>query len=247
MKMKKLQILGIALVAVFAFGALVAGSASATVTTLLAEWLVNGVAIPEGTNLASESTGELELTDLKTLLGESTVKCSGILIGTVGFDGADTVTEVLNLAKELIGAPLTGTALSCTEVKVCEEALVWPVNLPWSTLLELVEEEGSVFFGVLLYAHAGGGNPGWEVECMKTITKPVDECTGEGIIELGLEGTTLTASFNEPFRELVGVPLATCTQSKEASGHVVSPPMAPGTIKLVSGETLNASSESSEA
>ena len=245
MKMKKLQILSIALVAMFAFGVLVAGSASAAVTTLLAEWLVNGVAIPEGTNLASETTGELELTDLKTLLGESTVKCSGILVGTVGFDGADTITEVLNLAKELIGSLSSGTALVCTEVKVCEEPLVWPVNLPWNTLLELVEQGGEVFFADLILPHAGGGNPGWEVECMKTITKPVDECTGERITRLGLEGTTLTGSFEEAFRELAEMPLGTCTQSKEATAHVLSP--VAGTIKLVSGETLNASSESSEA
>jgi hypothetical protein len=245
MKMKKLQILSIALVAVFAFGVLVAGSASAAPTFLLAEWLVNGVAIPEGTNLASETTGELELTDLKTLLGASTVKCSGILVGTVGFDGADTVTEVLSSAKGAIGAPLTGTALECTEVKVCEEALVWPINLPWNTLLELMEQSGEVFFADLILPGASGKNPGWEVECMKTLTKPVDECTGEGITKLGLTGTTLTGSFEEAFRELAELPLATCTQSKEATGHVVSP--VAGTIKLVSGEMLNASSESSEA
>jgi len=245
--MKKLQILSIALVAVFAFGVLVAGSASAAVTTLLAEWLVNGVAIPEGTNLASETTGELELEDTKTLLGASTVKCSGILVGTVGFDGADTITEVLNLAnpKVATGTPLTGTALECTEVKVCEEPLVWPVNLPWNTLLELVEQGGEVFFADLILPGPSGKGPGWEVECMKTITKPVDECTGEGTTKLGLEGATLTGSFEELFRELMGVALANCTQSKEATGHVLS--VGTGTIKLVSGETLNASSETSEA
>jgi hypothetical protein len=248
MKMKKLQILGIALVAVFAFGVLVAASASAAPTFLLAEWLVNGVAIPEGTELATESTGTLELEDLKTLLGVSVVKCKGIMDGKVGFDGADTIAEVLNAAKELIGSLSSGIALVCEEAgeKVCKEPLVWPLNLPWNTLLELMEQGTEIFFADLILAGASGNPPGWEVECMKTFTTPVDQCTGEGITKLGLEATTLTASFEEAFRELAEVKLALCTQSNEESGHVLS--VGTGTIKLATGtETLSASSESSEA
>ena len=43
--MRKIQVLGVALLALFAFGALTAVSASAANTYLLAEWLLNGVAI----------------------------------------------------------------------------------------------------------------------------------------------------------------------------------------------------------
>jgi hypothetical protein len=71
--------------------------------------------------------------------------------------------------------------------------------------------------------------------------------TGMRYVAIGVPGiVTLTANFEEAFRELAGVALGTCTQSKEATGHVLS--IGLGTIKLVTGiETLNASSESSEA
>jgi len=243
--MKKFQLLGVALVAVFAFGVVLAAQASAAPTFLLAEWLANGTALAEGVEKITETVGTILLEDTKTLLGASGVVCSGIILGTVGFDGLDVISEVLNMAKETIGGTLTATALSCTEQTVCEEPLVWPLHLPWSTLLELMEVGGEIFFVDLIEeGETKVGTPGWEVECMKTITKPEDNCTATGIIRLSLESTLLLGTFEDAFNELAELPLATCTQSKEATGIVAS---IATPLSLVNGETLNASSETSEA
>lgn len=238
--------MGVALVAVLSFGVFVAASASAAPTFLLAEWLVNGVAIAEGVELNTESTGELLLEDTKTALGASAVNCSGILLGTVGFDGLDVVSEVLNLAKEAISTTaLSGLALECVKETTCTTPLVWAVHLPWSTLLELVEDGTEVFFADLILPGPSGLQPGWYVQCDGVITEPTDECTGEGVNRIGLSGESLTATFEEAFRTLTEVAEATCTQSKEASGRVISIAAAP--IVLTGGGTLNASSETSEA
>ena len=248
--MKKFQLLGVALVALFAFSVVLSASASAA-TFLLAEWLVNGAAITEaGPEVNTEAVGTILLEDTKTALGASSVICSGTLLGTIGFDGLGRISEVLTLGGVVVGSAnnLTGEALSCEEVKVCEEALVWPLHLPWNTLLELMEDGTEIFF-VVLIENGGSGAPGWEVECMKTITKPVDECTAttteeEGMFNLTLEATLLLATFSDTFAELAGVKLATCTQSKEATGIVESIPQE---LKLSAGGTVNASSESVEA
>jgi hypothetical protein len=250
MKMKKLQILGIALAAVFAFGVVSAASASATVTFLLAEWLVNGVAVPEGTEKNVEETGTFLVEDTKTLLGKADVLCSWIFVLKISFAGVNVVVEVLGLTKEAISAtPLSGLALECTsDTSACEEPLVWPVKLPWNALLVLMEEGTEVFFADLMQPSGSNTSVGWYVQCEKTILKPSDECTvAEGVSKLGLKTTELTAALEESFTQLAELKLFSCTQSKEESGILETEAAAPGVITLVEGGTLSASSESSEA
>ena len=241
--MRKFQWFGIAVVAVLIFGVVVASSASAAVTFLLAEWLVNGKPIAEGESFNVESTGTLLLEDLKALL-EISVECTGTLLGWIGPDGLGLVSEVLNAASELVSStPLSGLPLECKNEALCEEALVWPLHLGWETLLELWEVGGINGF-IDLILPDGNGNPGWYVLCEKTITKPVDECTSPfGAIELGLSTggvLPLTGSFSEVFTLLMEGKLAECTQSKAESGVVES--VGVGTL-LSPGKTLNASSE----
>jgi len=239
--MRKFQWFGIAVVAVLLFGVAVASSASAAVTFLLAEWLVNGKSIAEGESFNVESKGTLLLEDLKTLLGASSIECTGIFMGWVGPDGLDLISEVLNASGEAISStPLSGVALECKEEKICEEALVWPLHLGWETLLELWEVGGASGF-VDLILPDGNGNPGWYVICEKTITKPTNECSAaSGAAELGLSGTTLTGSISEAFTRLMEESLVECTQSKEKSGIVES--VGAGTLSS-KGNTLSASSE----
>jgi hypothetical protein len=134
--MKKIQILGLALVAVFAFSAIAASLASAE-TTLLAEWLINGAAVT--TTTATEGTGELILEDTKAGLG---VTCSGILDGTIGPNGVDETTKVLTLA----GVEVSLTSLlECKSHKFCEagtDIKASPEKLPFKSLLELTEAGG---------------------------------------------------------------------------------------------------------
>ncbi len=239
--MRKFQWFGIAVVAVLLFGVAVASSASAAVTFLLAEWLVNGKPIIEGESFKVESKGTLLLEDLKTLLGASSVECTWTFDGWVGPDGLDLISEVLNASGELISStPLSGTALICKTEKTCEEALVWPLHLGWETLLELWEVGGASGF-IDLILPDGNGNPGWYMLCEKTITKPVDECSVPTVgVELGLSGATLTETFSEVFTRLMEESLTECTQSKEKSGIIES--VGAGTISSP-GNTLSASSE----
>lgn len=242
--MKKFQLVFVALLAVFAFSALSVEAASA-VTFLLALWLVKSEAVTTALNVEAE--GELLLEDIKgsILLGPAAVLCSGILMGTVNSESLDVISEVLTLTGGAVSTtPLSGTGLTCENELECPSPKVWAVNLPWDTEVELVEETGGPFFAILILPHAGGGNPGWEVECFGV----EDTCTAtEGAALLSLEGSTLLGGFEEAFRELVGAPLATCTRGGANSGVVESDPPE-GAIKLVgSTEELTASSEMSEA
>src|ERR1700684_4036483 len=138
--MKKLNILGVVLVAVFAMSMVVVATASA-VEFLLALWLVGGVNVTA--NLATDSEGELLLEDTKTLLGKVAVLCSGILDGTVGPESKDEVTKLLSLGTlhiEISTVVLVEQGLLCTDQSggFCPEPLVWAEKLPWDTEAELM-------------------------------------------------------------------------------------------------------------
>jgi hypothetical protein len=250
---------GVALLAVFAFGAMaVASSAMANevvcikvantglymkrstagvceellaggksefelVEFLLAEFLENSISITE--TMLVETIGELLLENEKApIAGKAAAVCSLTAVGDIGPDGADDITEMLNLSKELVGSlPLSGTGLSCADETTCESAKVWPVGLPWLSLLQLWEtltpaESG---FVTLLTSQKAGTNIGWYVECTVIGVKVTEECTtamnafsAENVAE-GILGT-----FSTGFTELMGLKLALCSTKKEESGVV---------------------------
>jgi hypothetical protein len=137
--MKKIHALALALVTMFALGAMTAASAFAE-----SEWWVDGV--PATVAVSAVTTGLLTLDNLVLGVLVIAVDCEGTFDGTVGPGAADLITEVLNSAGEPTGTPLVGLALSCTVEtssfeecgKVGELAEVWPENLPWETKIELV-------------------------------------------------------------------------------------------------------------
>jgi hypothetical protein len=243
--MRKIQLLGV-LLALFSFGALTATSAMAT--TLLAEWLLNGVAIAAD-NLV-EIDGELLLEDTKAILGSpAAVLCSGILDGFVEPASRDTVTELLSLNGE--GTDLvhltSNLSLDCVAQTGCETntpVLVYAVGLPWESEVELVEQTGGPFFADFLKTKANGGNFGWEItNCLVLGTAHEDECTvKEGVAELKLEGTALLGIFSKAFTILNGLKIANCTAGGAETGEVAEP----GTFLVATGE-LSASSEGMEA
>jgi len=217
MKMRKFHVLGLALVAVCAMGVLSA-SASA-LTFLLAEWLENGNRLTE--TLLAEISGELTLKETITILGVKTeieALCSGILDGDIGEDGADDITELLNLKEEAISLTgLSGLAISCTNTKNCGEPLAWALNLPWLTLLVLMEDGTETFFADLLTN--AGKNVGYEVECM---TQGIsDSClVTEAAALVENEGSTPNVEFSDPFTELAGLKLASCELAGNEAGIV---------------------------
>jgi hypothetical protein len=206
--MRKIQIIGLALFAMFAFAAVSVTTASAE-TTLLAEWLVEGKPVTASTATVNE--GELLLEDMSTA---TDVLCSGKFVGTIGANGVDSITLVEDLeAKDNL--------LNCiiTAKGACEEAngsliLVTPVNLPWATKLILMEN--GEFLDEIF--SSGVGNPGYLIECKALGIKVDDTCTGitqtqEKNVTGGVEGI-----FNES--EAI-TPAGNCTIGGEKAGLVV--------------------------
>ena len=239
--MRKIQLLGVAMLALFAFGA---SAVSASAAFLLAEWLVGGVAV--ATELLVEISGELLLEDTKGALGSpAMVLCSGIFDGWVGPNSLGWISEVLTLAGAAVSnTVLSGTALECTGQTACETntvVLVWPIGLPTETEVELLEQESKVFFTVLFLKKLGY----YIASCLVLGVSAEDECTAteNSAAELTLSGTTLVGSFSTAISTLNSFKLATCKNGGAETGVVEGS----GTFALSGGGELTASSETSEA
>src|SRR3984957_17264598 len=223
--MKRLRFVGVgaALLAVVAMSAMaMASSASAAVTFLLASWLVTGVAVAATT--LTEATGELLLENEKSAAGKAALqKCSGILLGDVGPNSADDVTEVLTLAGVAVSTvTLAGTSVSCELETLCENSSkVWAANLPWLTEVELWEEGTESGFVDFLTPHTGGGNVGWYVECKTALITVSEECTTPLAVASQVNvATGVEAVFEDAFTTLMGAKLALCSGNKEETGVV---------------------------
>jgi hypothetical protein len=252
--MRRLHLLLLAVFAVSAFGAVLVSSASAE-ETLLAEWLV-GTGNEITSNLASETKGILLLEDTKTLVGPAAVECAGTLDGTVGPNGEDEITEVLNLAGSATGTALSGTALigngaasgvgsECKTETACAAATsaspieVWPLGLPWSTLLFLMEPSKEIL-NLIYSLGAAGTEVGYELLCLIGSINTVDECKALDFEILVINNAT-TGNAETP-TETLATPNANCTQSGgEATG--VNETVGASLITLLSGELLSVSSE----
>jgi hypothetical protein len=205
MFMKRNHVLGVALLAMFAFGVLTA-SASA-VTFLLATWLFNGAAVT--TALLTEAPGELELVNTNAGGFGVTAKvlCSGIFEGWVGPESLDHTTEILTLTNILVSnTELVGQTAECTDTSGCENPKVWPDGIPGETEVELMVDGTEEFFVDLLF------NAGWYVEC--TVFggfKIAELCSApETAVELKNEATGVDSTFSEAFQTLAGLKLAIC-------------------------------------
>jgi|ERR1700729_602208 len=236
--MKIFQFIGVMVLLVS--GVLATANASAAVTFLLAEWLVNGtVATTELAATGTTGPGELLLED--TAL-KADILCSGVGVGWVGPNSLYFVSEVLTLEGVAIGTPLSGTGMKCVSQTTCASSptpVIWPVGLPYEGEVELMEDEGHTFFVALLTTH-GGGAPGWEIECTVLGVKTTDECTSpNSVAELSLEGTTLLVKDSEAFTLLAEGRLGMCTFAGGETGILEGE----GAIALSGGGELTASSE----
>jgi len=157
-KITHIKVLGLALFAVFAFSMVAAASAFAE-----SEWLWQGLAIPAGQELLTDTEGLLTLLVLSlTGVVINTIDCSALFEGDVLPGGVDLVLDAWTLppAQSLIEElehlpPVIGKSLDCvTESGVTglclagEETLLWvdelnlELGLVWETLIEL---DGAVF------------------------------------------------------------------------------------------------------
>jgi hypothetical protein len=224
--MKCLGVLGATFVALVAVSALTVSSASAT-TFLAAEWLLNGLTIT--TAISTEAPGEIDY--INTNGGgfgiRTQILCSWILDGTAGPKGADTTTKILSLTGEEITSTKT---LNCANTEGCEGALVYAVNLPWKTELELIgSDTGEPFVDLLI-------NAGYKVSCTVLGVKIEEECVAA---ETAIEQTNVSGGvkdvFSEAFRELAGTKKGNCSAHTEVvsfTGEGVTKPTAGGTLTV---------------
>lgn len=239
----RLQVSLVTLLAALVSCAALAASASAVEALTGAEWLFKEESVTAGLSIEAES--EFLLEDTKVSGVKASVKCSAILDGSVTTNGGGEIVEVLNLSKEAISlTPLTGLALSCTNVENCAEPKVWAVDLAWSIDLisgEILEK--SLF--MISLVKSSGGNPGWYVECTILGIKVSDECVDEDLeSEAKNVAGGVEASFSAAQEEELLVPLATCSQSHEKTGVIegkATIKAAEGTLAVaqVGGPTVN--------
>lgn len=233
--MKRIHVLALALLALFAVS-MVAVAAASAVEFLLARWLEGAVNVTA--TLLVETEGELELVARNGGGLGVTAKalCSGILDGWVGPESLDFTSELLTLTGTVVSAtPLTGSPfLACTNEGNCEKPEVWAAKLGWETEAELMVDSTETFFVDLIL------NGGWYTTCTVLGVKVSEECTApETAVKLTNEaGGTVDGEFSDAFQELAGLKLGNCTlggsESAEVNGLGVT---------LESGVTLTVSSE----
>jgi hypothetical protein len=235
--MKKIHVLGVALVAVLALS--VVGAVSASAATL--QWLANGKAITSA--LASETTGSITLgsTNGLKIKIEAVVLCSGKFDGTVGPGGEDEITKVLNLSgvEVTLAKPLT----ECENVKTCTSSEVSPVNLPWLTRLELSGTEAAPEFLDIIEQGAGGAEPGWEVVCKTSLGTVTETCTAPTTDSV-LTNDTGESDVLGVFPTGSGRNTANCSVGGAGTGFLESSSTdEAGLSVLTSGEALSVSYE----
>jgi hypothetical protein len=221
------KILGLVFIAVFACTAFVAVATAFAETTLLAEWLRNGVSITE--LMSTESEGGILLEDKKF---GAAILCEGIFDGSVGPNGEDETTEILTLTGAVINLE-AGKLVSCVNDpgSSCEaEAaiLAAPEGLPWHTTLFLMENEA--FLDLVESAS-------YSVECRILFVKTSEECTvTDGEFEV------LNVTEPLPGVEAMGAvtPAGNCTLGGTGAGVEE---FDPGNVTELLGATLSVSSE----
>ena len=202
-------------------------------------WLVNGAQLTSKVLVDSESTGKIVLTDMGL---PAAVECEEVLNeGWVGPGSEDEITSIEFMKActhpekaETLSGELVANA--CTSVDA-----VRMVDLPWKTLLELIN---GVTWGLIL--PTTNGEPGYQTECGSALGLVTDTCKTTAGNNVGpeltnLENGTVLAEFelNPALSEKEN---ATCSLGGAENGLVVGG----NTLLLVvaSGMTLATSVES---
>jgi len=175
--MKRIYIIGLCLMAMFAMSAMAAGSASAH------EWLIGGSPIATATTIHSLALILLE--DEKATGGAVEVHCHAFDSGTVGPGALDLV---LTVTTELLKG---SDKIPCTYDKQGQcsgTPTALAVHLPWHTS---IVEIGTEVRDLIL--SNGSGAPGWSVTCNTILGETTDTCEEEA----GKMGTTALSNVSE--------------------------------------------------
>src|SRR5262245_37550995 len=205
--MLRIQTMGLTIVAAVALSGVAAPSASAA-----HEWLINGKPIASAVRVHASSL--MLYDDTKSVGGEIKVHCHRFMAAKVG-PGASGLIE--NITAELLG---TKNRIHCAFDKAggCKSnslLLYLPLNLPWLTLVTLIN--GHVRDVIEQDPNGGAtGNPGWKTVCTNVLGgETVDECTaaspstGLANVAAGVE-----AKFDAE------TPQANCSQGGSGAGLV---------------------------
>jgi hypothetical protein len=232
--MRKIQIIGLAFAAVFAFSMVSASGASALTLWDECMEVTEGTGLFTNNDCNAEGSPKLwEWLEIETLtnvlsllsdlvlinLGFLTVKilCEGFMHGSVGLNGESTITELLSVAGVLITLE---KPVACTNIENCPEPLANPVNLPWADQLVEANSTEKDAAGDLLGPEGTGGSPGWFVKCDGNGTE--NECKKADtilLVENLLEELEVHLIF--PLEtDTEYLPLAECTNSLEADAYV---------------------------
>jgi len=195
--MRKLHMVGLALVAAVAFSAFSVASAFALEST----WLVDGA--KPAAAVAADSTGTLELEDTKAgPFGESVaITCEGTDEGTIGPGPADTETKI--------------TTSKCKASKLCSESpapTATALKLPWTTKVELI---GAAFYDDIV---AGTGEVEYKTTCTVLGISIEDTCKlvlGRALLENN--GSNVNAVFSKTD---TNQPAGNCSRGGTGTGLV---------------------------
>jgi hypothetical protein len=178
--MKKIQMMGLALVAVLAIGVVAASAASAL------EFLVSGVAVKSPEKVSVSLSGTLILEDMGKG-SPTTIECTGTGTGVVEAAGK--------------GLQETATATSCvTLAGTCASPLAKAIHLPWTTQIEGERN---------LISSSGAGAPGYEVTCFGIIHDTCEGTTSVGLENMPTETppdllAIFSATLSEPGKCTIG-------------------------------------------
>ncbi len=203
--MLRIQMIGLALVAVLVMSAAAAGSAMAE-----HQWLINGAPIASAIKVHSLALVLLE--DEKATGGATQVHCHAYDAGTVGPGALDLIESVTT---ELLKG---SDKLPCNFVKkgACNASpapLALAIHLPWHTSIVLIENEVRD-----LILSDGNGAPGWSVTCSTILGSVTDTCEEEP----GKMGTTALSEVTEGVLATFDkvTPRAKCSIGGEKAGVV---------------------------
>src|ERR1700722_1246401 len=177
--MKKIQIVGLTLVAVFACSAFAVTSSFAAGKILL-----NGGAVPAG-GIPFSITESVEMEDMKSV-GPPTILCSGTSVGTIAAGGATgSIIEFLTLAGEAleVGTGKKEYLVECEDMKsICSNPVdVVAGNMPWSVEIEKMAAGAEEYLLTIL--NIKGKVPAYTLDCNSILGLISDTCTAPAVGE----------------------------------------------------------------
>jgi len=171
--MKKSKLVALTF-AVFAIGvtSLVAVAAASAET---AEWLCANALVAKECLILSENLSVMTFQDRNA---ESEVQCEVGAVTDEGWVGPGAEDEVTKVAFNSANCKASGKALNLKEEEKTNKCTslesIGPVDLPWHSVLELIN---TVAWDTLKESSVANGPPGYEIMCKTLIGLVTDRCT----------------------------------------------------------------------